>query len=203
MKETSKRITFSLYMHKGSLLFIKKRIQLSGGQFLSLPFQCCFMYVVISRVYFFLIIYMCSFWWNSAMLTTLASQQKSSLRGENTTKCFIPELNKMVHKMRNGVAPINSKQMIDIYNDSHSSKKSRFTSVTVHWAALFEICSLRIRMLALWSGGNMAICWSVNCNTCMIKAACKKQRLNIWYRNWFTSYQNLTFPYIVLFQCTT
>ena len=36
---------------------------------------------------------------------------------------------------------------------------------------LRAICSFSMRMLCRWSGGNMAICWSDNCNTCMISAA--------------------------------
>lgn len=56
--------------------------------------------------------------------------------------------------------------MIDNYNDSYSLK--------VYWVVFFEICFLRIRMLVFWFGGNIAICWLVNCKICMINVVCKK-----------------------------
>ena len=42
--------------------------------------------------------------------------------------------------------------------------------------AVFWICSLRMRMLCLCSGGSMAICSGVSWSTCMIRAACRRER---------------------------
>ena len=42
--------------------------------------------------------------------------------------------------------------------------------------AVFWICSFRMRMLCLCSGGSMAICSGVSCSTCMIRAAWVQDR---------------------------
>ena len=60
------------------------------------------------------------------------------------------------------------------------------------WPPLRAICSLRIRMLCRWSAGSMAICWSVSCNTCMMRAAWNITKIMVNFslgtKNIFTFY---------------
>lgn len=55
----------------------------------------------------------------------------------------------------------------------HLPAPARHLGVDQGAPVVFWICSLRMRMLCLCSGGSMAICSGVSWRTCMIRAACK------------------------------
>ena len=73
---------------------------------------------------------------------------------------------------------IENKKFIDllIFNIKLILQFWFHNKISIHLWVLLAICSFSTKILCLCSGGNIAICSSESCNTCIINAACNANK---------------------------